>query len=152
MFVIKCKNLNSENDKEDLLKFLESHFAKYNSKNIFSTGQIKSEIYMQENVVNEMIYFTISSFILCSLILWFYVRNIYLVSINIISIVLSILFSFNLSSFLFGGIELVMIIIPAVIFIITISDYMHLLNSNQKFRNRFRLFRSQMQYIGKPVF
>ena len=152
LFVIKCKNLNSENDKEELLKFLESHFAKYNSKNIFSTGQIKSEIYMQENVVNEMIYFTISSFILCSLILWFYVRNIYLVSINIISIVLSILFSFNLSNFLFGGIELVMIIIPAVIFIITISDYMHLLNSNQKFRNRFRLFRSQMQYIGKPVF
>ena len=152
LFVIKCKDLNSENDKEDLLKFLESHFTKYNSKNIFSTGQIKSEIYMQENVVNEMIYFTISSFILCSLILWFYVRNIYLVSINIISIVLSILFSFNLSNFLFGGIELVMIIIPAVIFIITISDYMHLLNSNQKFRNRFRLFRSQMQYIGKPVF
>ena len=152
LFVIKCKDLNSENDKEDLLKFLESHFAKYNSKNIFSTGQIKSEIYMQENVVNEMIYFTISSFILCSLILWFYVRNIYLVSINIISIILSILFSFNLSNFLFGGIELVMIIIPAVIFIITISDYMHLLNSNQKFRNRFRLFRSQMQYIGKPVF
>ena len=152
LFVIKCKDLNSENDKEDLLKFLESHFAKYNSKNIFSTGQIKSEIYMQENVVNEMIYFTISSFILCSLILWFYVRNIYLVSINIISIVLSILFSFNLSNFLFGGIELVMIIIPAVIFIITISDYMHLLNSNQKFRNRFRLFTSQMQYIGKPVF
>ena len=152
LFVIKCKDLNSENDKEDLLKYLESHFAKYNSKNIFSTGQIKSEIYMQENVVNEMIYFTISSFILCSLILWFYVRNIYLVSINIISIVLSILFSFNLSNFLFGGIELVMIIIPAVIFIITISDYMHLLNSNQKFRNRFRLFRSQMQYIGKPVF
>ena len=152
LFVIKCKNLNSENDKEELLKFLENHFAKYNSKNIFSTGQIKSEIYMQENVVNEMIYFTISSFILCSLILWFYVRNIYLVSINIISIVLSILFSFNLSNFLFGGIELVMIIIPAVIFIITISDYMHLLNSNQKFRNKFRLFRSQMQYIGKPVF
>ena len=152
LFVIKCKDLNSENDKEELLKFLESHFAKYNSKNIFSTGQIKSEIYMQENVVNEMIYFTISSFILCSLILWFYVRNIYLVFINIISIVLSILFSFNLSNFLFGGIELVMIIIPAVIFIITISDYMHLLNSNQKFRNKFRLFRSQMQYIGKPVF
>ena len=152
LFVIKCKDLSSENDKEDLLKFLESHFAKYNSKNIFSTGQIKSEIYMQENVVNEMIYFTVSSFILCSLILWFYVRNIYLVSINIVSIVLSILFSFNLSNFLFGGIELVMIIIPAVIFIITISDYMHLLNSNQKFRNRFRLFRSQMQYIGKPVF
>tara|TARA_B100001564_G_scaffold346895_1_gene347095 strand:+ start:1636 stop:3618 length:1983 start_codon:yes stop_codon:yes gene_type:complete len=152
LFVIKCKNLNTENEKEDLLKFLESHFAKYNSKNIFSTGQIKSEIYMQENVVNEMIYFTISSFILCSLILWFYVRNIYLVIINIISIVLSILFSFNLSNFLFGGIELVMIIIPAVIFIITISDYMHLLNSKQKFRNKFRLFRSQMQYIGKPVF
>ena len=65
-----------------------------------------------------MIYFTISSFILCSLILWFYVRNIYLVSINIISIVLSILFSFNLSNFLFGGIELVMIIIPAVILLL----------------------------------
>ena len=45
-----------------------------------------------------------------------------------------------------------MIIIPAIIFIITISDFMHLLNIQKKFKNKYVLFRTQLLNIGKPVF
>ena len=59
--------------------------------------------------------------------------------------------SITLSNIFFGGIELVMIIIPAIIFIITISDFMHLLNRPLD-KNKFNFFRDQILDIGKPVF
>ena len=45
-----------------------------------------------------------------------------------------------------------MIIIPAVIFIITISDFMHLQNISRNVKNKFKFFKLQIQKIGKPVF
>ena len=53
---------------------------------------------------------------------------------------------------MYDGIELVMIIIPAVIFIITISDFMHLQNISRTVKNKFKFFKLQIQKIGKPVF
>ena len=53
---------------------------------------------------------------------------------------------------MFGGVELVMIIIPAIIFIINISDYMHLLNIQKDIKLSYKLFYLQLTNIGKPVF
>ena len=65
---------------------------------------------------------------------------------------MSLVISFNMSNMLFGGIELVMILIPAIVFIITVSDFMHLLNSDKLYTNRFRYFKVQLRKIGVPVF
>ncbi len=45
-----------------------------------------------------------------------------------------------------------MILIPAIVFIITISDFMHLLNSDKLYKNKFRSFKYQLEKIGMPVF
>ena len=63
-----------------------------------------------------------------------YLRNI----VNLFSIFLSIFFTFSLSNILYDGIELVMIIIPAVIFIITISDFNNLQNISRNVKNKFK--------------
>ena len=107
---------------------------------------------MQDNVTRELLLFTILSSLLCSLVLYFYLGNIKLVFINFISVSISLIFSFSLSNILFGGIELVMILIPAIVFIITISDFMHLLNSDKLYKNKFRSFKTQLEKIGIPVF
>jgi len=151
LFVIKARNVDSEYKKNTLLNYLEGTLKMPNSK-IYITGQIKSEIYMQKNVVQELIVFTLSSIVLCSIILWFFTSNIYLVFVNLISVFISVFFAFSLSNFLFEGIELVMIIIPAVIFIITISDYMHLQNIDMYYKNKYRFFLNQIKKIGFPVF
>jgi len=151
LFIIKCKDLNSDEQKRSYLKKLEKEFYKNNIK-VYITGQIKSEIYMQDNVTRELLLFTILSSLLCSLVLYFYLGNIKLVFINFISVSISLIFSFSLSNILFGGIELVMILIPAIVFIITISDFMHLLNSDKLYKNKFRSFKTQLEKIGIPVF
>jgi predicted RND superfamily exporter protein len=151
LFIIKSKDLDSEGQKRSYLNKLEKEFSQHNIK-VYITGQIKSEIYMQDNVTKELLLFIILSSILCSLVLYFYLGNIKLVLINFISVCISLIFSFSLSNKLFGGIELVMILIPAIVFIITISDFMHLLNSDKLYKNKFRSFKTQLEKIGMPVF
>ena len=151
LFIIKSKGLESDEQKRDYLNKLEKEFSQNNTK-VYITGQIKSEIYMQDNVTKELLLFIILSSILCSLVLYFYLGNIKLVLINFISVCISLIFSFSLSNILFGGIELVMILIPAIVFIITISDFMHLRNSDKLYKNKFRSFKTQLDKIGMPVF
>ncbi len=152
IFIIKCKNLETELQKSNVLEFLNLQFSKIKESNVNITGQIKSEIYMTKNVIKELMVFITLSAIICSLMLFFFVRNYKIVFICLLSILFSIMFSISISTFLFGGIELVMIIIPAIIFIINISDFMHLLNINKSTEIKYKLFYSQLIFIGKPVF
>tara|TARA_X000000368_G_scaffold371929_1_gene321971 strand:+ start:818 stop:2821 length:2004 start_codon:yes stop_codon:yes gene_type:complete len=152
LFIVKCKDLDEELKKIQVLDFLDDQFSNIFSSNVNITGQIKSEIYIKANVIKELIFFILISSLLCSFIIFYFTRNFKLVFISLISIFISIIFSFTISNFLFGGIELVMIIIPAIIFIITISDFMHLLNIRNIWRLKYRLFRFQLIEIGRPVF
>ena len=152
LFVIKCKNLETDEEKEKFLNFLNKKFNEINGSKVFLTGQIKSEIYMQKKVIFELLIFTTCTLLLCVILLWYFTKNIYVILLNLFSIFLSIFFTFSLSNILYDGIELVMIIIPAVIFIITISDFMHLQNISRNVKNKFKFFKLQIQKIGKPVF
>ena len=151
LFIIKSKNLYSQESKRNYLQNLTNSFSNIGEK-VYLSGQIKSEIYMQDNVTRELYLFILISSVLCSLVLWFFLKNIKLVLINFISVCMSLVISFNLSNIFFGGIELVMILIPAIVFIITVSDFMHLLNSDILYRNKFRYFKVQLSKIGIPVF
>ena len=151
LFIINSKDLVSDEQKRYYLNKLEKEFYRDNVK-VHITGQIKSEVYMQDNVTKELLLFIILSSILCSLVLYFFLGNIKLVLINFISVSISLILSFSLSNKLFGGIELVMILIPAIVFIITISDFMHLLNSDKLYKNKFKSFKTQLEKIGIPVF
>ena len=152
IFVIKCKDLDTEDEKLFLLDYLTDQFSNISLKDFNITGQIKSEVYMKNNIINELILFISISTILCSIILFYFLRNFKLIFVCLLSVFFSIIFSFSLSNLFFGGIELVMIIIPAIIFIINISDYMHLLNVNFDGSNSYKLFYKQIKNIGKPVF
>ncbi len=152
LFVIKCKNLVSENDKIQLLDRLNKYFSNFIETDIKITGQLKSEIYIKKSVIKELIFFIVLCSLLCGFTLWYFIRSFRLVILCLISIMISIVFAFTLSNILYGGIELVMIIIPAIIFIITVSDFMHLLNTDDVIKNKTDFFEQQLKNIGKPVF
>ena len=152
LIIIKSHDLDNELQKKQLLDFLDNKFSELTFLSASITGQQKSEIYMKLAVVKEVLLFVLISSLLCSFILWYFQRSLKLVLVSLISNFISITLSLSLSVFLFGGIELVMIIVPAIIFIITISDFMHLLNINKSILNKYKLFRFQMNNIGQPVF
>ena len=68
------------------------------------------------------------------------------------SVLFSISITFMIAKILFGGIELVMIIMPAILFIVCVSDFMHLVNNNKQNKKiKFEYFSQKINDIGKPV-
>ena len=151
-YIIILKSDLVEDFNKKFIKNLEYKFNKLEASSIYITSQVKGEIYIKEKVIKELLYITFISAFLCSLILWIFSRNIKFVSIVIISVLFSITISLMISQILFGGIELVMIIMPAILFIVCISDFMHLVNDNgETKKSKLEYFKYQVNNIGKPV-
>ena len=151
-YIIELKSDLGEDFNKKFIKNLEYKFNKLKASSIYITGQVKAELYIKDKVIQELLYITFFSALLCCLILWFFSRNIKFVSIVITSVLFSITISFMISQLLFGGIELVMIIMPAILFIVCISDFMHLVNDNgDTKKSKLEYFKYQINNIGKPV-
>jgi hypothetical protein len=151
-YIIELKSDLGEDFNKKFIANLEYKFNKLEASSIYITGQVKAELYIKDKVIKELLYITFFSALLCCLILWFFSRNIKFVSIVISSVLFSITISFMISQLLFGGIELVMIIMPAILFIVCISDFMHLVNDNgDTTKSKLEYFKYQINNIGKPV-
>ena len=151
-FILEMQD-NLESDvQENLILDIKKKFKNLNPKNVFVSGQIPSEIYMQENVVKELFLLTILSAFFCFLILWVFTMNLKFVFLTLLSVIFSVVISMSISQFIYGGIELVMIIMPAIIFIVCVSDLMHLINDNQEFiSDKKEFFKQKIKNIGIPV-
>ena len=151
-FILEMQD-NLESDvQENLISDIKKKLKNLNLKNVFVSGQIPSELYMQENVVKELFLLTILSAFFCFLILWVFTLNLKFVFLTLLSVIFSVVISMSISQFIYGGIELVMIIMPAIIFIVCVSDLMHLINNNQKFiADKKEFFKQKIKNIGIPV-
>ena len=151
-YIILLKSDLGEDFNKKFITNLEYKFNTLKASSIYITSQVKGELYIKDKVIKELLYITFFSAFLCCMILWFFSRNIKFVSIVIISVLFSITISFMISQLLFGGIELVMIIMPAILFIVCISDFMHLVNeSDDAKKSKLEYFKYQINNIGKPV-
>ena len=151
-FILEMQD-NLESDvQENLIFNIKKKLKNLNPKNVFVSGQIPSELYMQENVVKELFLLTILSAFFCFLILWVFTLNLKFVFLTLLSVIFSVVISMSISQFIYGGIELVMIIMPAIIFIVCVSDLMHLINDNQQFiSDKKEFFKQKIKNIGIPV-
>jgi len=151
-FIIELKSGLSEVQNKDFIKKIENRFNKLKKTSVYITGQLKAELYIKDKVIQELIYITFFSAVLCFLVLWIFSRNIKFVVIVISSVLISVSISFMISQVLFGGIELVMIIMPAILFIVCVSDFMHLINNaGITKKTSIDYFKYQINNIGKPV-
>ncbi len=151
-YIILLKSDLGEDFNRKFITNLEYKFNTLKASSIYITSQAKGELYIKDKVIKELLYITFFSAFLCCVILWFFSRNIKFVSIVIISVLFSITIGFMISQLLFGGIELVMIIMPAILFIVCISDFMHLVNeSGDAKKSKLEYFKYQINNIGKPV-
>ena len=151
-FIIELKSDLGEDFNKNFISNLEKNFNELGASAVYITGQVKAELYIKDKVIKELIYITFFSAFLCCLVLWFFSRNLKFVCVVITSVLFSISISFMISQVLFEGIELVMIIMPAILFIVCISDFMHLVNDNGNTKkSKLEYFKFQINNIGKPV-
>ena len=151
-FIIEMKDDLEAKVQEKLINKIRQSFENLNPNNVFVSGQIPSELYMQENVVKELFYITFLSALFCCIVLWFFTMNIRFVVLTLISVIFSIVISMSVSQIIYGGIELVMIIMPAIIFIVCVSDLMHLINDSKiNIEEKKEFFKQKVKNIGIPV-
>tara|TARA_B110000881_G_C18593537_1_gene529694 strand:- start:528 stop:2606 length:2079 start_codon:yes stop_codon:yes gene_type:complete len=151
-FIVEIKDDLDEKVQRNIISSIKNNFFLINPENVYVSGQIPSELYMQEKVVSELIFLTILSAIFCFLILWLFTFNFRFVIITLLSVLFSVVISISLSQLIYGGIELVMIIMPAIIFIVCVSDLMHLINDNNiVIKNKKEFFKQKVKNIGVPV-
>ena len=114
-------------------------------------GRVPSEIYFQEKVSKEFILLAILSAMFCLTAIYYYTKNVAILFMSFCCVLMTILVSTAMSLFLFGGIELFMIISPAIFFIVTVSDIMHLVNSKDNNNDKKERFLNRLKEVGKPV-
>ena len=114
-------------------------------------GRVPSEIYFQEKVSKEFILLAILSAMFCLTAIYYYTKNVAILFMSFCCVLMTILVSTAMSLFLFGGIELFMIISPAIFFIVTVSDIMHLVNSKHENNDKKERFLNRLKEVGKPV-
>ena len=120
-------NLSKEDSRDFINSLYETNFTESIAE-VFVSGRSPSELYFEKKVIQEFILLTLVSGFLCFIFLFLITKNIKLVILTVFSVIASIVVSLGLSQILFGGIELVMIITPAILFIVCLSDIMHLTN------------------------
>jgi len=152
LFLIEASPSLSNQETKDFINTL--YATKINDKSgaVSVAGRAPSELYFEKKVISEFIIITLISSILCFLFLFLITQNIRLVLLTVFSVIASIVVTLGISQVIFGGIELVMIITPAILFIVCISDIMHLTNKQKnKEVNKWSFFNLRMNMVGKAV-
>jgi len=150
LFLIETVDLD-KTATNNLITHITSLFEDENH-DIYLAGRAASEAYFQKHVLLEFIILSLISCFICLLTLYFFTKNYKIVLACFFIVITSIVISLGLSQFLFGGIELFMIISPAIIFIVAVSDIMHLINNQDlNFKTGEEVFISQMRKIGVPI-
>lgn len=152
LFLIENESGLSKDDNRKFVNSLYSTDLNENMSSVNVSGRSPSELYFEKKVIQEFIILTIVSGLLCFLFLLFITKNLRLVILTVFSVIASIVVSLGLSQILFGGIELVMIITPAILFIVCLSDIMHLTNKQSKITvSKELFFLSRIDTVGKAV-
>ena len=150
LFLIETVDLD-KTATNNLITHITSLFEDDNH-NIYLAGRAASEAYFQKHVLLEFIILSLISCFICLLTLYFFTKNHKIVFACFFIVIASIVISLGLSQVLFGGIELFMIISPAIIFIVAVSDIMHLINNQDlNFKTGEEMFVAQMRKIGVPI-
>lgn len=152
LFLIEASSSLTREETKEFIDLLYATKINENSGDISIAGRAPSELYFEKKVIREFIVITLISSILCFLFLLLITQNLRLVLFTVFSVVASIVVTLATSQVVFGGIELVMIITPAILFIVCISDIMHLTNKQKKSQaNDFSFFNLRMNLVGKAV-
>ena len=152
LFLIEASPSLSNQQTKEFINQLYDTKINDKSANVSIAGRAPSELYFEKKVIREFVIITVISSVLCFLFLLLLTNNLPLVLFTVSSVVASIVVTLGISQIIFGGIELVMIITPAILFIVCISDIMHLSNKQQTNKeNNFSFFDLRMNLVGKAV-
>lgn len=113
---------------DTLLHSIEREVNKLQFDHVYYTGRIHGQYYYIKKIRQEMILFLGASFVLVFFFLWWSFRNLKMVFIPLIVILLTMLWLAIVMGLNKKGIDLIFILLPTILFVVGVSDSVHLIS------------------------
>jgi predicted RND superfamily exporter protein len=139
---------------EEYLKSIEHQLADEGITNYHFAGKIRFEnVYIKESI-KELAIFVGISIVLVILFLTFYYRSFYAVAITVIILLLTLLFTISTMILLGKDLDIMTIVLPCILFVVTTSDVIHFFNEYDHQHNESRKLRliQTIEVIGEAIF
>jgi len=111
---------------DSLLEAIDAKLSKYNFSASHISGKIKSEQAYLEKTKWELLIFMSLSIILVTIFLWFTFRNVWGVLVPLSVVLLSIIWTIGLMAVTGKAIDIMIILIPCILFVVGMSDVIHI--------------------------
>lgn len=138
LFVRTQINLNKE-EASHILNLIQEKKEEYNFSSFHLAGRILAQTYFVDKMIGELVFFIATSMVLLVLFLYISFRSWWGVVIPLIVVLVSIVWTLAIMLFTGKSFDLLMVMLPTIIFVVGMSDLVHLL---AKYLDELRL--------GKP--
>jgi uncharacterized protein len=156
LLVVKTKPGLNNTASTAVLQRVEQAFKEAGITQIRTAGRIKGQSYIVSKMEKEFVVLSLITIVSLCVFLWFTFRNIWGVILPAVVVALGLLFTLALMLATHGGIDLVSIILPTVLFVVGVSDSVHLLNhfyTEIKYgRSNYDAMKSAFQEVGVATF
>jgi len=141
---------------DSLIDAIESTLKTFNYDDFYVAGKIKTQNYYVTTVNKEMIILTGATSLLLVLFLIFTFRRFWSVATPLLILLTSLIFTMTLIQVFIGALDLLMTLIPTLLFIIGISNSVHILTGyNEEYlieQNKYKAVNNTIRKIGRTTF
>lgn len=126
LFVRTQINLN-KGEASHILNLIQEKKEEYNFSSFHLAGRILAQTYFVDKMIGELIFFIATSMVLLVLFLYISFRSWWGVVIPLIVVLVSIVWTLAIMLFTGKSFDLLMVMLPTIIFVVGMSDLVHLL-------------------------
>lgn len=124
---IKIESQLNKKESKDIIDFVYAKKAEYGFKDFHFSGRVLAQVYFVDVMVSELGVFMTTSIILLIGFLYISFRSWWGVVIPLIIIIISIIWTLSIMLFTGKSFDLLMVMLPTIIFVVGMSDLVHLL-------------------------
>ena len=141
---------------DSLLHNIESTLKTFNCGDFHIAGKIKTQNYYVTTVNKEMKLLTAATSLLLVLFLIYTFKRFWSVAVPLLILLTSLIFTMTLIQVFIGALDLLMTLIPTLLFIIGVSNSVHILTGyNEEYlieNNKYKAVNNTIMKIGKTTF
>lgn len=155
-FVVKVNQGLKIEQANALVKKVTELLHAENFHKVRLAGRVKSQTYIVNKMQKEFVYLSLITAVMLILFLYFTFRNFWGVLLPVLVVSLGMLFTICFILFFSGSLNLISVILPTVLFVVGVSDSVHVLNSYYTELNnghdKFTAIRMTIHEIGRATF
>lgn len=128
-YIVKVKNNLGVDSSKALVKKVMAYLDTFHFDKVRLSGRIKSQTYIVSKMESEFILLASITAVMLLVFLYFTFRNFWGIVLPFLVVLIGMLFTLSCILAISGSLNLISVILPTVLFVVGVSDAVHVLNS-----------------------